>query len=696
MSEPQSDPYARRYRDHTDPGDIAAYGASRNKVRNSDSVEPKFNIPGRPSKLDFTPTSCRRRCGRKRGSRASRSAQSKNCTGLAALGYDGSYNRVVAFRSADGRLLGKQEQKTCGCWRVRAAGVFGGEAFQFDWSEDWAVIGGERTKLQVALVLSSSPTAAPSFSGPIRSRESTRCCSDAHNHAFRVLGGCAAGWGIYDNMRTAVDADRPRQGAPGQRSLRGDGQPFPIRRRVLHPASGWEKGQIEKNVQDARHRLWQPIPDFLASGANDCCCCCARAETRCRELWAPARCTAPTRRDRRRMGRRSRAPDAFAPVRRFRRTRQARVPDVPGPSGPQSLLRAGVVRQSSGQPAGVSRAHRRRRRGAGRVRASPRFCPLPRTGRATTTAGDWRDHSAVVHRKPGALRNGAPFAELPPAFRTLQQRMLKTPGGDREMVEILALVLQHDEQAVLAAVELALEAGAPTKTPYSECCTGWSTAKPIDPPAEAAQPPGRSPQSRKPTSSATTLLRKAPRGAPGQRDPAAGGDHHHAAQSQNARHGLYGRRADRTRLPAFEVAVPILAVALKARGRPTERSDRRPISSRPPASRTIAISPVSTSPAARSTRRSHVNSIAASLEDAHNVVLVGGPGDRQDAVSPRRSVSRRSSITASAFGSSPPSNSSTLLNKRSFRANRARSRPRSSTRSRHPRRAQLPARARDG
>jgi hypothetical protein len=32
-----------------------------------------------------------------------------------------------------------------------------------------------------------------------------------------------------------------------------------------------------------------------------------------------------------------------------------------------------------------------------------------------------------------------PIAELPPAFRALQQRMLKTPGGDREMVEILAL-----------------------------------------------------------------------------------------------------------------------------------------------------------------------------------------------------------------------------------------------------------------
>ena len=42
--------------------------------------------------------------------------------------------------------------------------------------------------------------------------------------------------------------------------------------------------------------------------------------------------------------------------------------------------------------------------------------------------------------------------------------MLRKPGGDREMVDILALVLHHDEQAVLAAVELALTEGVPTKT----------------------------------------------------------------------------------------------------------------------------------------------------------------------------------------------------------------------------------------
>ena len=51
------------------------------------------------------------------------------------------------------------------------------------------------------------------------------------------------------------------------------------------------------------------------------------------------------------------------------------------------------------------------------------------------TVFDWRHYLAVIQRKPGALRNGAPFAELPAAFRT-QQHLMRTPGGDREMVEI--------------------------------------------------------------------------------------------------------------------------------------------------------------------------------------------------------------------------------------------------------------------
>ena len=77
---------------------------------------------------------------------------------------------------------------------------------------------------------------------------------------------------------------------------------------------------------------------------------------------------------------------------------------------------------------------------------------------------DWRHYLAVIQRKPGALRNGAPFTEMPDAFRRLQDHMLRKEGGDREMVDILSLVLHHDEDTVLCAVELALEAGVPTKT----------------------------------------------------------------------------------------------------------------------------------------------------------------------------------------------------------------------------------------
>ena len=73
-------------------------------------------------------------------------------------------------------------------------------------------------------------------------------------------------------------------------------------------------------------------------------------------------------------------------------------------------------------------------------------------------------HNGSIQRKPGALRNGAPFLKMPIPFRQLQEQMLRRPGGDREMVDILALVLHHDEQAILAAVEMALAAGAPTKT----------------------------------------------------------------------------------------------------------------------------------------------------------------------------------------------------------------------------------------
>ncbi len=77
---------------------------------------------------------------------------------------------------------------------------------------------------------------------------------------------------------------------------------------------------------------------------------------------------------------------------------------------------------------------------------------------------------------------------LTDAFQRLQRHLLRNPGGDREMVEILALVLHHDEQLVLTAVTMALEAGVPTKTHILNLLYRLVDGKPIStPPVTAPQ-----------------------------------------------------------------------------------------------------------------------------------------------------------------------------------------------------------------
>ena len=76
-----------------------------------------------------------------------------------------------------------------------------GEAFQFDWSEDWATVAGERVKLQVAHIKLSHSRAFLVRAYPLQTHE---MLFDALWYAFRVFGG-VPGRGIYDNMKTAVD-----------------------------------------------------------------------------------------------------------------------------------------------------------------------------------------------------------------------------------------------------------------------------------------------------------------------------------------------------------------------------------------------------------------------------------------------------------------------------------------------------------
>ncbi len=103
---------------------------------------------------------------------------------------------------------------------------------------------------------------------------------DAHNHAFRVFGG-VPGRGICDNMRTAIDKVGRGKERDVNVRFQSMASHYLFEPEFCNPASGWEKGQVEKNVQDARHRLWQPTPRFPSLDAlNDW------LEQRCKEFWA--------------------------------------------------------------------------------------------------------------------------------------------------------------------------------------------------------------------------------------------------------------------------------------------------------------------------------------------------------------------------------------------------------------------------
>ena len=478
-----------RHRDHFSIREISRRtGLSRNTVRKylrSDGVEPRFNAVDRPSKLDPYADKLSHMLRQEAGkSRKQKRTIKQLHADLRALGYDGSYNRVAAF-ARDWKDARHREQQTTGRGAFVPLAFLPGEAFQFDWSEDWAVIAGERTKLQVAHFKLSYSRA---FIVRAYLQQTHEMLFDAHNHAFRVLGGVPRR-GIYDNMKTAVD--KVGRGKQRQVNVRFSAMVshFLFEAEFCNPAAGWEKGQVEKNVQDARHRLWQPMPSFASLEAlNDW------LETRCRDLWAQTPhggAQAPH------ASRAGVIADAWAEeIPRLMRTPRPfdGFVEYAKRVSPTCLVhlernRYSVPASFANRPVSLRVYPERIVVAAeGQIICEHRRVFARSHDRQSTTVYDWRHYLAVIQRKPGALRNGAPFAELPAAFRSLQQRLLKKPGCDREMVEILALVLQHDEQAVLAAVELALAADAPTKIHILNVLHRLVDGKPTStPPVDAPQ-----------------------------------------------------------------------------------------------------------------------------------------------------------------------------------------------------------------
>ena len=82
-------------------------------------------------------------------------------------------------------------------------------------------------------------------------------------------------------------------------------------------------------------------------------------------------------------------------------------------------------------------------------------------GRDRTIYDPWH-YLPVLARKPGALRNGAPFIDwaLPPALTRLRRRLGSSDEGDRRFVRVLACVQDDGLEAVEDAVSEALEGGA--------------------------------------------------------------------------------------------------------------------------------------------------------------------------------------------------------------------------------------------
>jgi len=432
-------------------------GLSRNTIRKylrNGAVEPQFKVPERPSKLDPFAEKLsgwlRIETGK---SRKHKRTVKQMHADLVALGYDGAYGRVAAF--VRGWKADRQrEQQTSGRGTFVPLVFAAGEAFQFDWSEDWAVIAGERTKLQVAHTKLSHSRAFIVRAYPLQTHE---MLFDALTQAFRVLGGVPQR-GIFDNMRTAVDRIGSGKARQVNARFAAMASHYLFDPEFCNPASGWEKGQVEKNVQDARRRLWQPIPSFPNLAALN-----AWLEERCIAQWWQIRhgslpgTVADVH------------ADELASLMALGRPFDGFVEHSKRVS-PTCLIAFERMRYSV--PASFANRRVSLRIYPERIVVAAEGQILCEHGRIIDrshhlpgrTIYDWRHYLAVIQRKPGALRNGAPFTELPEAFRRVQGQLLKHPGGDREMVEILALVLQHDEQAVLCAVELALEAGVPTKT----------------------------------------------------------------------------------------------------------------------------------------------------------------------------------------------------------------------------------------
>lgn len=275
---------------------------------------------------------------------------------------------------------------------------------------------------------------------------------DAHARAFAAFGGVPRR-GIYDNMKTAVDkVGRGKERAVNAR-FEAMCSHYLFEPEFCNRAAGWEKGIVEKNVQDRRRQIWHEaalrrwetleiLNEWVAG--------------QCREAWHMRHPQWPEL--------------TVEDVLQDERTRL-----MPNPRPFDGYIEQ-TLRVSS-----TSLIHFQRNRYSVpteytnqlvSVRCYPAYLSVvanaqeiarhERSFERHMTFYDWRHYVTLVERKPGALRNGAPFITMPQPLQLLQRHLLKHPGGDRVMTQVLAAVREHGLDAVLLAVQAALDSGLPS------------------------------------------------------------------------------------------------------------------------------------------------------------------------------------------------------------------------------------------
>lgn len=228
-------------------------GLSRNtiaKYLNAGTVEPTFATPDRVSKLDpFAEKLSGWLKAEASKSRKERRTAKQLYADLVTLGFTGSYGRVAAF-ARDWRADRQQESQTTGRGTFVPLTFRPGEAFQFDWSEDFAVLGGERTK-RAMWPISSCRTPRLSSCGLTFFRPMRCCLTPTGMVSASLAASLNVAFTIVRLGRHRFEARPnedgggphwPGQGTEGQLAVPRHDEPLCLRASVLQSGLGLGEG----------------------------------------------------------------------------------------------------------------------------------------------------------------------------------------------------------------------------------------------------------------------------------------------------------------------------------------------------------------------------------------------------------------------------------------------------------------------